>query len=69
MQPSSPAEHAGLQADDVIVGVGTHPVSSPADAAREIRLAMNGPDHALALRVIRNGEPAYAGIQIDGNKG
>ena len=34
VQPGSPAEPAGLQPGDVIVGVGTHAVTSPAEAAR-----------------------------------
>ena len=34
VQPGSPAEQAGLQPGDVIVGVGTHPVTSPAEAAQ-----------------------------------
>jgi serine protease Do len=64
VQPGSPADEAGLQAGDVIVGVGTHSVDSPAQAVREMRSAMNSPDHALALRVIRNGEPVFVGIQL-----
>jgi serine protease Do len=64
VQPGSPADQAGLQPGDIIVGVGTHPVNSPADAAREIRAAMNKSDHALALRVLRNGEAVFVGIQM-----
>ena len=62
---------AGLQPGDVIVGVGTHAVNSPAEAVREMRSALNGKDHALALRVIRNGEPVFVGVQIgqDNNAG
>jgi serine protease Do len=68
VQPGSPAEQAGLQPGDVIVGVGTHPVTSPSDAAREIHSAMDSQDHAVALRVIRNGEAVFVGIQMDQNK-
>jgi serine protease Do len=68
VQPGSPAEQAGLQPGDVIVGVGMHPVASPSDAAREIRSAMNGQDHAVALRVIRNGEALFVGIQMGQNQ-
>ncbi len=64
VQPGSPAEAAGLQPGDVIVGVGTHAVSSPADAARAMRTALNT-DHALALRVIRNGQPLYVGVTVN----
>ena len=64
VQPGSPAEAAGLQPGDVIVGVGTHPVSSPAEAARAMRTALKGNDHALALRVIRNGQPVFVGVTV-----
>jgi serine protease Do len=66
VQPGSPADHAGLQAGDVIVGVGAHAVASPSQAAQAIRLAMQSPDHAVALRVIRDGQPAYVGVQLAG---
>jgi len=71
VQPGSPAEAAGLQPGDVIVGVGTHAVGSPAEAARAMRTALNGSDHALALRVIRNGQPVFVGITLgdQGNQG
>jgi serine protease Do len=64
VQPGSPAETAGLQPGDVIVGVGTHNVGSPAEAARAMRSALNGSDHALALRVIRNGQPIFVGVTL-----
>jgi serine protease Do len=64
VQPGSPAEAAGLQPGDVIVGVGTHAVSSPAEAASAMRTALNGNDHALALRVIRNGQAVFVGVTL-----
>jgi serine protease Do len=64
VQPGSPAEVAGLQPGDVIVGVGSHAVSSPAEAARAMRNALNDNDHALALRVIRNGQPVFVGVTL-----
>jgi serine protease Do len=64
VQPGSPAEAAGLQPGDVIVGVGTHAVSSPAEAASAMRTALNGTDHALALRVIRNGQAVFVGVTL-----
>ena len=69
VRPGSPADQAGLEAGDVIVDVGTHAVDLPADATREIRSAMNGPYHALALRVFRDGEPVFVGIQLGQNEG
>ena len=64
VQPGSPADQAGLQQGDVIVGVGTEAVHSPADAAKALRAAENGSDHALALRILRNGEPAFVGLNL-----
>jgi serine protease Do len=70
VQPGSPAEAAGLQPGDIIVGVGTKSVDGPADAARAMRSALSGSDKALALRVIRNGQPIFVGVTLDqGNAG
>jgi serine protease Do len=70
VQPGSPAESAGLQPGDVIVGVGTQTVTTPAEAVRAMRNALKGSDHALALRVIRNGQPAFVGVTVgDQNEG
>ena len=41
-EPGSPAEQAGLQAGDVIVGVGDKQVTSPSEAASAIRGAEQG---------------------------
>jgi serine protease Do len=68
VRPGSPAEQAGLQPGDVIVGVGTHPVDGPAAAANAIRHEMTSGDHAVALRIIRNGQALFIGIQM-GNTG
>jgi serine protease Do len=65
VQPGSPAETAGIQPGDVIVGVDTRPVSSPEEAARAMRMALSGNNHALALRVVRDGHPMFVGITIE----
>jgi serine protease Do len=67
VMPGSPADQAGLQPGDVIVNVGTHAVDTPAQAVREMRSALNGKQHALALRVIRNGQPVFVGVQLGQN--
>jgi serine protease Do len=61
--PGSPADQAGLQTGDVIVGVGGKKVASPSDAANAIRGAAK--EHAVALRIIRNGEPAFVAVNLD----
>jgi serine protease Do len=62
VQPGSPAEEAGIQAGDVIVGVGDHAVHSPSEAVKAIRSA-TGKDHAVALRIIRDGQPLFVAVQ------
>lgn len=64
VQPGSPAESAGLQTGDVIVGVGTHKVGSPSEASRAIRNAVQKDRGALALRIIRNGQPAFVAVNL-----
>ncbi|HET6308050.1 MAG TPA: Do family serine endopeptidase [Rhodopila sp.] len=64
VQPGSPAEAAGLQAGDIIVGVGTHTVGSPTEAAHAMRNALNNGGHALALRVLRDGQPVFVGVTL-----
>ncbi len=63
VQPGSPADQAGLQSGDVIVGVGGKSVDSPSAAANAIRTAAK--DHAVALRVIRNGTAVFVGVNLD----
>ena len=63
VQPGSPADQAGLQSGDVIVGVGGKSVDSPAAAASAIRTAAK--DHAVALRIMRNGEAVFVGVNLD----
>ncbi len=65
VRPGSPAEMAGLQPGDVIVGVGTRTVTSPADAVKEMRQALAQKDGALALRILRHGSPAFVGVPMD----
>ena len=67
VQPGSPADQAGIQAGDVIVGVGTHPVSSPAQASAAIRNAERSGDNAIALRIIHDGQSAFVAVNTGGN--
>jgi serine protease Do len=69
VKPGSPAEKAGLQAGDVIVGVGTQKVTSVEDAAHAIHAAVNSKDHAVALRVMRDGQAVFVGVTLGQNEG
>ncbi len=62
VRPGSPAEQAGLQQGDVIVGVGTQAVDSPAQAAHAIRQATEK-HHAVALRVFRDGHTMFVAVK------
>lgn len=54
----SPADNAGLQQGDVIVSVGATPVNNVDQATKAIR-TQRSKDHAVALRVMRNGEVSF----------
>ncbi|MBV9653479.1 MAG: trypsin-like peptidase domain-containing protein [Acetobacteraceae bacterium] len=62
VQPGSPAEQAGIRPGDVIVGVGGKAVGSPSEAVRAIRSATAKTDAVVALRVIRDGRPAFIAV-------
>ena len=65
VRPGSPAEQAGLQAGDVVLGVGQKSVASPREAVDAIRTAsqMGQP---LALRILRDGQPAFVAVTPGG---
>ena len=64
VRSGSAAEQAGLSAGDVIQGVGNHEVTTPEDAAKAIRRALeNGHGTgSVALRVLRDGQSAFVAI-------
>ena len=66
VRPGSPAEEAGLRPGDVIVGVGNQKVASPSDASEAINAALSGKDHAVALRILRDGTIAFVGVTAAG---
>jgi serine protease Do len=65
VRPGSPAEDAGLRPGDVIVGVGNQKIASPSDATKAIGAALGGKSHAVALRILRDGETAFVGVTLD----
>jgi serine protease Do len=69
VQPGSAADAAGIQAGDVIVGVGSKAVTSPEDAVHAIHAASADKDGALALRILRNGQTAFVAVTLNQNTG
>jgi serine protease Do len=63
VRPGSPAETAGLQQGDVIVGVGTESVGSPEQAVKAIHAAVRS-GHAVALRILRDGHTEFVAIDV-----
>lgn len=66
--PSSPADVAGLQPGDLLVGVGPTDVSNPSDAVNAIAAARKSGSGAVALRIIRQGQALFVGIDLSGSK-
>jgi serine protease Do len=63
VEHDSRAENAGLKLGDVIVGVGPKAVGSPQEAIAAIRESMK--EHAVALRIWRDGKAAYVAVPMD----
>jgi serine protease Do len=62
VRQGSAADQAGLQQGDVIVGVGNKPIENPGQAVHAIHDAISGTNHAVALRILRNGQPIFVAI-------
>ncbi len=60
--PGSPADQAGLQAGDLIVGIGDQSVASPGQAANALHAAIAG-NQTIALRILRDGQNLFVAIQ------
>jgi serine protease Do len=58
VKPGSTAEQAGLQAGDLIVGVGDKSIGNPAEATRAIRDSLKA-SQAVALRIVRDGQASF----------
>jgi serine protease Do len=64
VKPNSPADQAGLQQGDLLVGVGAQDVASPDDAAAAISSALKSNAGAVALRIVRQGQALFVGIDL-----
>jgi serine protease Do len=64
VKPNSPADQAGVQAGDLLVGVGQKDVTGPDDAASAIESAKKSGAPAVALRIIRQGQALFVGIGL-----
>ncbi len=63
---NSPADVAGLQPGDLLVGVGATDVNSPTDAVNAIASARKAGTGAVALRIVRQGQALFVGIDLTG---
>ena len=63
VERGSPAEAAGIQPGDVILGVGAHAVKTPQEAIAAIRTEAHA-RHAVALRILRDGQVGYAAVEL-----
>ncbi len=67
VEPGSPAEAAGIEPGDVVIGVGAKTVDGPEAAVSAIRSSAHE-HHAVALRILRNGNAAFVAIDLDKSK-
>ncbi len=66
VKPNSPADVAGLQPGDLLVGVGDTDIASPDDAVAALNAATKSGAGAVALRIIRQGQALFVGIDLGG---
>jgi len=64
VKANSPADQAGLEPGDLLVGVGAQAVNNPGDAVTDIAAARKSGASAVALRIIRQGQPLFVGIAL-----
>jgi len=64
VRPGSPAEAAGIEAGDVVIGVGNHSVATPEEAVKAIRAAIKDKGASLALRIMHNGQTSYIAVPL-----
>ena len=62
--PNSPADAAGLQSGDVIIGVGSANTKNPAEVIDAIHKAEAAHAKAIALRVMRENQAIFVAVQL-----
>jgi serine protease Do len=68
VSPGSPADQAGIRPGDIILGVGSHLVSSPRETVNAVHAALKS-DQTVALRILRDGRGAFVAISPSGTSG
>ncbi len=63
VKPGSVADQAGIQAGDILVGVGNKNVANPKDAVDAVHAALRKGD--VALRILRNNQMLFVAISPD----
>ena len=66
VEPGNRADESGLQPGDVILRIGGREISSPDDAASQLRAAEISHRQALPLLVMRNGTTSYLALDLRG---
>ena len=64
VKPNSSADQAGIQAGDLLVGVGPANITNPDDAVNAINAAKKSGSPAVALRIIRQGQALFVGVNL-----
>jgi serine protease Do len=64
VKPNSSADQAGIQAGDLLIGVGPKAIATPDDAVAAIEAAKKSGSPAVALRIIRQGQALFVGIGL-----
>jgi len=64
VKPNSAADQAGIQAGDLLVGVGPADITDPDDAVNAINAAKKSGSPAVALRIIRQGQALFVGVNL-----
>jgi serine protease Do len=64
VKPNSAADQAGIQAGDLLVGVGQKDVTDPDSAVAALEDAKKSGAPAVALRIVRQGQALFVGISL-----